>query len=169
MRNKPLIGYAFAAALSGLAALEGMRTSAYLDSVGVPTICAGTTKGVKLGDTKTVEQCWTIAEAEYREYEKVVIDNIKVPLRANEQVALTYFCVNVGKYGCKGSTTFREFNAGDSVAGCKAVRLWNKGTINGRKVFIKGLDNRRAAEERLCLTPDARWYDSILNILRGNA
>src|SRR5690606_2252077 len=111
MRNKALIGYAFTAALSGLVALEGMRTSTYLDSVGVPTICAGTTKGVKLGDTKTVEQCWTIAEAEYREYEKVVIDNIKVPLRANEQVALTYFCVNVGKYGCKGSTTFREFNA----------------------------------------------------------
>lgn len=157
MRNKALTGAAFAAALSGLVTLEGMRTTAYLDVVGVPTICAGTTRGVKLGDTKTEAQCWTLAAAEFREYEQTVIDNIKVKLKPNEQAALVFFCVNVGKNGCKGSTTFREFNAGNSEKGCRALRMWNKGTVNGRKVVIKGLDNRRAAEEALCLNPDQLW------------
>lgn len=151
MRNKPLLGAAFAAALGGLVSLEGMRTTAYLDIVGVPTICAGTTRGVQLGDTKTKDQCWSIAAAEFREYERVVIANIKVPLKPNEQAALVWFCVNVGKYGCVGSTTFREFNAGNSVEGCHALRMWNKVTINGKKVVSKGIDNRRKAEENLCL------------------
>jgi lysozyme len=154
MRNKALLGAAFTAALSGLVTLEGMRTTAYLDVVGVPTICAGTTRGVKLGDTKTLAQCWTLAEAEFREYEKVVLDNIVVPIQPNVQAALVFFCVNVGKAGCKGSTTFRKINAGDTVGGCHALRMWNKGTIKGKKVVIPGLDNRRKAEESLCLNPE---------------
>lgn len=153
MRNKSLIGAAFAAALSGLVALEGMKTTAYLDIVGVPTICAGTTRGVKLGDVKTTEQCWSIAASEFREYEKVVIDKIKVPLNTNEQTALTWLAVNIGKAGFADSTVIARFNRGDHTGGCKAIRLWNKVTIKGKKVFSKGLDNRRAAEETVCLRP----------------
>lgn len=153
MRNKALAGVAFSAALAGLISLEGMELTAYKDIVGVPTICAGTTRGVKMGDTKTAEQCWTIAASEYREFEKTVIDNIKVPLNANQQTALTWFCVNVGKSGCTNSTAFREINAWNYVRGCNALRMWNKVTVNGRKVVSKGLDNRRKAEESLCLKP----------------
>lgn len=141
------------AALSGLVGLEGMKTKAYKDIVGVPTICAGTTRGVKMGDTKTVEQCWSIATSEFREYEKVVIDTIKVPLNPNQQTALVWFTVNVGKYGFIDSTAAARFNRSDYTGGCHALRMWNKVTVNGRKVFSKGLDNRRAAEEALCLKP----------------
>lgn len=151
--NKRLIGTVFATALAGLVSLEGMRTTAYLDIVGVPTICAGTTEGVKMGDRKTEAQCWQIAEQEYRKFEQVVIANVKVSLNHNQQAALTYFCVNVGATGCRTSTAFRLFNEGKMVEGCKALRMWNKVTINGRKVVSKGLDNRRAAEEKLCLAP----------------
>lgn len=153
MRNKSLIGAAFAAALSGLVALEGMKTTAYRDIVGVPTICAGTTDGVRMGDTKTLAQCWSIAEAEFRSYEKVVIDTIKVPLNPNQQTALTWLAVNIGRYGFKDSTVAARFNRGDYVGGCHAIRMWNKVTVNGRKVFSKGLDNRRETEESLCLKP----------------
>lgn len=153
MRNRILMGAAFSAALSGLVALEGMRTTAYLDIVGKPTICAGTTEGVKLGDTKTVQQCWSIAEAEFRKFEKVVIDGITVPLNPNQQTALVWFSVNIGKYGFLDSTARARFNRGDYVGGCHALRMWNKVTVNGRKVFSKGVDNRRAAEEALCLKP----------------
>lgn len=153
MRNRALTGAAFAAALSGLITLEGMRTTAYLDIVGVPTICAGTTRGVKLGDVKTPEQCWTIAAAEYREYEKFVIDNVKVPLNANQQSALTWFTINVGKTGFYDSTARRQINAGNYTAGCQAMGMWNKVTINGQKVVSKGLTNRRNAEIAQCLRP----------------
>lgn len=144
---------AFSAALAGLISLEGMELTAYRDIVGVPTICAGTTRGVKMGDTKTVQQCWTIAAAEFREYEKTVIDGITVPLNTNQQAALTWFTVNVGKYGFMDSTARRRFNAGDYVGGCQAMGMWNKVTINGRKVVSKGLQNRRQAEIDLCLKP----------------
>lgn len=165
--NKPLVGAVFAAALSGLVALEGMRTTAYLDSVGVPTICAGTTKGVKLGDRKTEEQCWTIAEAEYREYEQHVISRLKVKVDPQVQIALTYFAVNVGKGGYSGSTALARINAGDIQGGCSALRMWNKGRIHGKLVVIKGLDNRRAAEERLCKSKSPSlfswaWLRSLL-------
>ena len=168
MRNKPVVGAALAAALAGLISLEGMRTTAYLDVIGVPTICAGSTKGVKLGDKKTPEQCWQVTEEEYKEYEQTVLKAIRVKIDANVQIALTYFCVNVGKAGCTSSTAFREINAGNLVAGCKALRMWNKGTVNGKKVVIPGLDNRRAAEERLCLSKSPSvWSPSwLLSVLR---
>ncbi len=151
IKNKPLMGAVFAAALSGLVTLEGMKTTAYLDIAGVPTLCAGSTHGVKLGQTATLAQCWTMAAEEYRKYEKVVITNIKVPLTANQQIALTYFCLNVGEYACKSSTAFRKINAGEYTAGCQAMALFNKITVNGKKVVSKGLVNRRAAEVKQCL------------------
>lgn len=153
MRNKALVGAAFSAALAGLISLEGMELTAYKDIVGVPTICAGTTRGVKMGDTKTAEQCWTIAASEYREYEKTVTNGITVPLNSNQQAALTWFTVNVGKYGFLDSAARRKFNSGDYVGGCQALGMWNKVTLNGRKVVSKGLQNRRQAEINLCLKP----------------
>lgn len=166
--NKPVTGTLLATALAGLISLEGLRTNAYLDSVGVPTICAGTTRGVKLGDTKTVEQCWTIAEAEYKEFEEYVISRLKVPVEPQVQIALTYFAVNVGKGGYAGSTALRKINAGDTEGGCHALRMWNKGRVNGVLVVIPGLDNRRAAEERLCLSksPSLFSWDWLRSVLR---
>jgi lysozyme len=153
VRNKILTGAAFTAALSGLIALEGMKTEAYKDIAGIPTICAGTTRNVKMGDTKTKQQCWSIAEAEFREYEKFVIDKVKVPLNPNQQTSLVWFTINVGKYGFADSTALTRFNRGDYTGGCNALAMWDKVTINGKKVVSKGLQNRRAAEVSLCLKP----------------
>ena len=36
---------------------EGLRTSAYPDVIGIPTICYGETRGVRLGDRRTVAEC----------------------------------------------------------------------------------------------------------------
>lgn len=162
MRNKALTGAAFASALGGLVALEDMRTTAYLDIVGVPTICAGTTKGVKLGDRYTEEQCWEIAENEFRDYERHVLKVIKQPMNSNEQTAFVWLTVNIGKAGFASSSVAREFNAGNNEQACHAIRLWNKVTVNGRKVVSKGLDNRRKAEEALCLLPPKSSWPSWL-------
>lgn len=151
MRNKALTGAAFTAALSGLVAFEGMELTAYKDIVGVPTICAGTTAGVKMGDRKTAEQCWEIAGEEYRKYESAVLRVIDKPMKPQHQKAFTYLAVNIGVSGFANSTTAIRFNAGDVEGACHAIRLWNKVTVNGKKVVSKGLDNRRKAEEALCL------------------
>lgn len=151
MRNKALAGAALAAAISGLYVLEGVELTAYRDIAGVPTICAGTTKGVRMGQKATPEQCWTVTVRDYQIHERAVLRGITVPLNVNQQTALTFFCYNVGVYACRDSTAFREFNAGNYRAGCQAMALFNKVTVNGRKVVSKGLINRRAAEVKLCL------------------
>lgn len=153
LRNKSLVGAAFSAALAGLITLEGMELTAYRDIVGVPTICAGTTRGVKMGDTKTPEQCWSIAAAEFKEYEQFVLSKVRVPLNPNQQTSLVWFTINVGKYGFADSTTLRELNARNYTRACNAIPMWDKVTVNGKKVVSKGLQNRRKVERDLCLKP----------------
>ena len=57
----------WALTLSLISGFEGVRQAAYLDPVGVPTVCFGHTQGVMLGDTKTLEECHDLLaeEAEY--------------------------------------------------------------------------------------------------------
>lgn len=153
MRNKAIGGAALAAAIAGLIGLEGMSLPAYRDIAGVPTICAGSTLGVKMGDRATPQQCWEMTVRDYQKHEKAVLRGITVPLNVNQQVALTFFCYNVGVYACMDSTAFRKINAGDYTAGCQAMALFNKVTVNGRKVVSNGLRNRRAAEVKKCLAP----------------
>lgn len=153
MRNRILSGAALVAAITGLYQLEGVETQAYRDIAGVPTICAGTTLGVKMGDKATPQQCWDMTVIDYKKHEQAVLDSIKVPLNLNQQMALTFFCYNVGVYACKSSTAFRTINAGNYTAGCQAMGLFNKITVNGRKVVSKGLVNRRNSEIALCLKP----------------
>jgi lysozyme len=173
MKNKALTGAALALALGGLTQLEGDKRVAYLDIAGVPTICAGTTEGVRMGDTATQADCYRMTLKDYRRFEKVVLDNITIPLNVNEQVALTYFCYNVGAGrkataklrkvdGCVTSRAFNLINQGRVQDGCEAMRLWNKVTINGRKVVSKGLDNRRSLEVKLCATPSLLYSYSPL-------
>jgi hypothetical protein len=47
---------------------EGMRTEAYLDLVGVPTVCYGHTRGVKLTDSYTKAECKAMLGEELLEY-----------------------------------------------------------------------------------------------------
>lgn len=156
LRNRALAGTALSLALGGLVGLEGMSLPAYRDIAGVPTICAGTTAGVKMGDAATPAQCYSMTLKDYRRFEAIVLKHIDIPLNVNEQVALTYFCYNVGPV-CAQSTTFRQFNQGRTLEGCHSLGVWNKVTINGRKVVSKGLVNRRAAETELCVTPSSLY------------
>lgn len=167
MRNKALTGTALVAALAGLWQLEGVEYKAYRDIAGVPTICAGTTRNVKMTDTATVEQCWSMSLEDYRYHESEVLRSIKVPLSTETQTALTFFCLNVGNAGCRGSTAFRLINQGKLPEGCDALRMWNKVTINGKKVVSKGLVNRREAEVQLCKQQSASWWSSAQSRFSG--
>lgn len=44
-------------ACAAVGGFEGVRTVAYKDPVGIPTICFGYTHGVKMGDTKSRAEC----------------------------------------------------------------------------------------------------------------
>ena len=55
-----------AAAIGLVAAWEGRSLVAYVDPVGIPTICEGYTHGVSLSDVATPAQCDALTEQEVR-------------------------------------------------------------------------------------------------------
>ncbi|QQA43966.1 lysozyme [Pelagovum pacificum] len=131
---------------------EGLRTEAYLDPVGVPTICYGHTSGVRLGDRMSESQCQALLDTELRDYRASLHhyftpQTISGRLTPYRDAAYTSFAYNVGTAGAGGSTATRRLNAGDIAGGCEALTWWNK--AGGR--VMRGLVNRRAEERDLCL------------------
>lgn len=125
---------------------EGLRTKAYLDPVGIPTICYGYTHGVKLGQAKTVEECKGLLADEVRVAIDGVHSCVKVPLSDGELAAYTSFAYNAGTGAFCRSTLLRKLNAGDRAGACAQLSLW----VNSRGRQLPGLVKRRAEERRMC-------------------
>lgn len=131
---------------------EGVELKAYKDVVNVTTICMGHTKGVKMGDVKTLEECREILKKDITIYRaglhKYFSDTtLESRLPPTRDVAYTSLAINVGIHGAGNSTATRRLNAGDIKGGCEALTWWNKA---GGRVF-RGLVRRRAEEKDLCL------------------
>lgn len=141
-----------AIAVPFIAKEEGKRNRAYLDAVGVPTICYGSTRGVRLGMYMTDQECIALLRAEVAEYRKGVhpymtTETIWVRLPPPRDAAYTSTAFNVGIAGIGKSTAMRRLNAGDIVGGCQALTWWDKA---GNRV-LRGLFERRKREQALCL------------------
>lgn len=126
---------------------EGYRDQAYLDMVGVPTICYGETKGVKMGQKKTREECNALLVESLKGYEKEILRCIKTDMPPKVQGAIVSLAYNVGSGAvCKGSVA-REANKGNFKQACDNLLKYNRA---GGKV-VRGLVNRRAQEHKLCM------------------
>jgi len=131
-------------------AWEGFRTKAYIPIPGdVPTICFGSTRGVKMGDTKTAAECKALLGTELVEYEgnmrRCLVNPDKIPDKPYVTfLSLTY---NIGSRGFCNSSIARKANAGDLRGACDALLLYNR--ASGR--VVQGLVNRRKAERKMCL------------------
>ena len=131
---------------------EGKRNAAYLDIVGVPTICFGSTRGVRLGMTLTDAECLDLLRAEVAEYRaklhRFFTDaTIERRLPPTRDAAYTSTAFNCGIGAIGKSTATRRLNAGDIEGGCEALTWWNK--AGGR--VIRGLFERRKRERALCM------------------
>lgn len=126
---------------------EGLETTAYLDAVNVKTICYGSTEGVRLGDTKTPEECERLLSEELSAFMTHVDSISTVELNPKTLAALASFSYNVGKSAFSRSTLLRKLNSGDKTGACNELSRWVY--AGGRK--LKGLENRRKAEKELCL------------------
>lgn len=144
-----------AVAVPLVAKWEGLRTEAYLDTIAVPplpTVCYGETKGVKMGDRYTPEECAAKLRKRLVEY-RVGWHGYLTPVTLQQRLtperdaAFTSLAYNVGIAGAGGSTATRRLNAGEIRAACEAIGWWNRA---GQRV-IRGLVNRRAEETALCL------------------
>lgn len=126
---------------------EGKKNDAYLDVVGVPTICYGETKNVRLGDHKTDKECDAMLQGELQKTLQAVDRFVKVPLKETQRAALASFVYNVGEGAFARSTLLKKLNRGDVAGACKELDKWVY--AGGRK--WKGLMTRREVEKWLCL------------------
>lgn len=142
-------GALMAAAVALVGTWEGLRTVAYRDVVGIPTVCFGETRGVKMGDRYSVDECKVMLGDALVEFETGMRRCLKAPdtIPAQSYVAFLSLSYNIGTTAFCGSTVARRVNAGDIRGACEAIPAWNK--AGGR--VVQGLVNRRAEERTVCL------------------
>lgn len=126
---------------------EGLRQKAYLDSVGVPTIGFGHTKGVKLGQEITYSQAVEYLKEDLREAEQAVLRLVKVQLSQGQFDALVSFVFNLGAGAFAKSTLLKKLNARDYSGAANEFGKW----VNAGGRPLKGLITRREGERRLFL------------------
>lgn len=135
--------------------VEGNPTVAYLDVGGVPTICGGVTKGVKIGDVETVEGCKRRnAEAisiGLQDVRRCVSTADQMP--ASMQAGWGLFAYNVGGPKFCGSTAAVHLRTKQFKQACEQIKRWR--FVAGKDCALKGSNcagiiHRRDLEETLC-------------------
>lgn len=146
-----------------LTELEGFKTRLYHDSAGLPTIGVGhlltqqeLAQGYILIHRSGQQINWraelsaddvdAILAQDLPDYENAVNRLVTAPLQQHQFDALVSFCFNVGETRFAQSTLLRLVNTGNTAAVPDQFRLWTKVTINGKKVQVRGLKNRRNTE-----------------------
>lgn len=143
-----------ALALSLIGGFEGLRTTAYRDVVGIPTICFGETKGVHMGDKASVEQCKTmLADRLIKDFEPEMRACITKPdaIPDKSYVAFLSLSYNIGSGAFCKSSVVTNINKGNYEAACNSLLSFNKARVNGKLTVVKGLDTRRKEENKLCM------------------
>ena len=130
----------------GLAAIstnEGRVNKAYLDPVGIVTVCNGHTgPEVRLGQAKTDEQCDDLLRSDASFAEAGVKKYVKVPITQDQYDALVDFTFNVGVANLASSTLVHKLNAGDCHGAAAEFPRWNR----AKGVVLPGLTARREQE-----------------------
>ncbi|POA99413.1 muraminidase [Chromobacterium sinusclupearum] len=129
---------------------EGLRLTAYQDSVGVWTIGYGHTgPDVRAGLSISNSQATQLLSQDLQRFEQGVSNLVKAAINQNQFDALISFSYNLGLGNLQSSTLLRLLNQGDYQGAAGQFPLWDKA---GGKV-LPGLQKRRLDEQALFLTP----------------
>lgn len=158
-RKGALAGAAAAIMAAGLAGHEGVRLVAYSDPIGIPTICLGQTKGVRLGQTATLEQCIAWAGKDAMRAVEIVLDcNPATDFTPHQLAAFADIAYNVGPRpvcDLASSTMARLLRENRAADACLEFPKWNKARAAGVLVPLPGLTKRRAHNMQTCRTGGA--------------
>jgi GH24 family phage-related lysozyme (muramidase) len=126
---------------------EGLRLEAYICPAGVPTIGYGSTAGVKMGLSITVDEAEALLIKDLERFEAAIRSAVTVPLTDNQFSSLVCFSFNVGTGAFRDSTLLRLLNQGDYQGAADQLLRWDK--AGGKS--LPGLQRRRQAERALFL------------------
>lgn len=132
---------------------EGLRLAAYLDPVNIPTVCYGSTAGVRLGQVYTEAQCKEILKKDLRTAEAAVKRLVTVPITQGQYDALVSFTFNVGSGNLASSTLLRYTNSGMCYEAARQFDRW----VYAKGQRLPGLVKRRHDERGLFEAGCALW------------
>ena len=146
------VGLGSALAISGafiIAPFEGKENKAYIDPVGIVTVCYGNTgKEAVLGNTYSEEQCLDQMATDLKEHDKQLMSVVKVPFKSDYQhAAVLSFVYNAGIGNFSSSTMLKKLNAKDYDGACQELTKW----VYAKKKMLKGLVIRRSKEYKFCM------------------
>jgi lysozyme len=145
--RKGLAAAALVATLVG--GWEGLKLYSYQDVIGVWTACYGETRGIRPGMKFTKPQCDAMLVERLAEFEAGMRRCLKSPdaIPDKPYVAFLSLSYNIGTGAFCKSSVARLANAGDPRGACNRIAAFNRagGSI------VRGLVNRRADEQRICL------------------
>lgn len=124
---------------------EGFRNRAYKCPAGVWTIGYGHTKGVKAGQSVTLEGAQDLLRQDLKNFEDWVNKLVKVELTQGQFDALVSFCFNLGPGALDSSTLLKLVNQQKFALAADQFKRWNK----AGGVELSGLTKRRLAERDL--------------------
>lgn len=142
---------------------EGLRLSAYLDSVGKPTIGYGNTyytdgRAVRMGDKITRVQAEELLKMILKKFVYDVNSLLQTNVSQNQFDALVSFAYNVGSdidsdniaEGLGDSTLLKKVNGNPNDPSIRDEFMkWNKGRVKGILKVLPGLTKRRREEADL--------------------
>ena len=102
---------------------EGFSGDAYLDSAGIPTICYGETKGVKLGQKRSLSDCQKQLVESVGEHAKA-LEGLPTNLPDVVLLGSIDMAYNVGVSGFYHSRVHRLLSVGNYKGAGKAVLEW---------------------------------------------
>jgi lysozyme len=153
-----IVGTGILAAIAMIGTWEGLRTEAYLDIGGVPTICYGHTEGVKMGDVSSREECRAQLRSDVQPHWDAVDRYITVPMKPWEQIAFTDLSFNIGTRAFAGSTLVKVANQGNMPAACLQLRRWVYDTASKYHPDpVPGLVKRRNFFFGICIGDGVEW------------
>lgn len=133
---------------------QGMHI-AYIDAVGIPTVCYGQTgkdlygRTIRVGMPPFTEQeCTEMLLKTVVEFEKEIDRLVKVDYRSDYQkAALISFVYNVGVGNFASSTLLKDLNKGLHDSACSRLSDW----VYAKKKKLNGLVKRREEEMQWCM------------------
>jgi GH24 family phage-related lysozyme (muramidase) len=128
---------------------EGLKTSTYIDVVGIPTVCYGETGAhVRIGQQFTEQQCRDMLDRRLMVFARELDRCVTVPVTPHQGASLLELAYNVGSGPVCRSTLVRQLNEGAPPEQfCGQLSRW----VNAGGRPWRGLINRRADSYNMCM------------------
>lgn len=131
--SKRVLAPVFLAAVAGTIGYnEGYKTTAYLDSAGVPTVCYGSTKNVTYPSKVTDAECKVRLASDLESHMKA-LDGLPNDLPDTVLLGSIDMAYNVGVHGFKNSSVYSALKNKDYLSASSNVLKWRYITINGKR------------------------------------